>query len=464
MPLFPMVRRSPLFLGTALAASACFSVPPDATPGAEGSSGTAAGATDTSTGGGTTTLPPGQTTSPSTTDAPDDTTSTTDGEESSDGADTTEGGSSGGAMGCADPGAPMGCNDGMVALGDVCFGLTADDVTVGDSPREIAVGDVDDDGNLDIAVADPVANEVRVYRGNGDGTFGNPVSVGGGGAAQLALGLINADTNLDLAILTNGSDYRVYTGDGTGGFSFAANGAVGAVGSDIEIADLDNDGDGDLVVPVWDAVHVLFGTGAGFNPPTVLALNGTVEGSEHIVVGPMQGNSVDLVSSFYDTNNVGVFLNPGNGNLALDSSNATGGGSDGPFDLEAGDFNGDGAMDIVATVEANDQVFILLNDGAGGLIDDIAPISGDVRHVATGDFDGDCIDDLAMARRVGNNYEVAFYASRADGDFDAPVVVPVNPQVEDLQLGDFNNDGLVDAVLSHGGQASPGITIIQTQP
>ncbi len=453
-------RPTARLVGSVLAASSCFSDPPtsNGNGGSTGETATTAADTDTTMESASS--------SPSTTGMTSGVDGSSSAESSSStGADTTSTGSTGGQLGCADPGAPRGCNDGLVAEGDVCFAAVPDELVEDGGPNELAVGDVDGDGDLDFVVVNIATNQVELLRGNGDGTFASLSAQAANNGRGVALGRLNGDDNLDLAVQTGGgTSVRAFAGDGTGGFTLLDNVALGMTGYDLEIADLDNDGDGDLAVPVYDGILVVFGTGAGFNSPTMIPLGAATEGADHIVLAPMTGTSVDLVSSFYDTNNVGVFLNPGNGGLAFDSATSTGSGNDGPADLEAGDFNGDGLTDIVASVTANEEVYILLNDGAGGLLPDLAPLSANAVALATGDFDGDCVDDLAMIRTSGGAYETAFYASRGDGEFDAPVTVALPAVARDLQLGDFNNDGLADALMSIGGSMTDGIVLIQSQP
>jgi hypothetical protein len=395
------------------------------------------------------------------------TTPTTGDDTETGSAETTE--TTGGSAGCADPGARPGCNDGMVAEGDVCFAAVVDEIAPGGSPQRLAVGDVDNDDNLDFVVADTAANEVLIYRGDGSGGFAAATSFNAANPRGVALGHMNADMNLDLVVLHNGgASVTAYSGDGTGAFAFIDSVAFPefTVGTDVEVGDLDNDGDGDVVVPIFSDVYVIFGTGDALNAPTTIALEGTTQGADQIALAPMVDDSIDIVTSFYDTNNVGVFLNAGNGTFSFSGPVATGQGSDGPNDVVTGDFDDDGLPDVVAAVNANNEIYVMLNDGSGGLVEDVGPLAAGAREVATGDFTGDCIDDLAMVRDAATPgaYEAAFYPGMGDGEFAAPTTIAVPSFAVDLALGDFNNDGVADALIVFGGADTAGIGIIQSQP
>ena len=71
------------------------------------------------------------------------------------------------------------------------------------------------------------------------------------------------------------------------------------------------------------------------------------------------------------------------------------------YDIAAGDFNGDGALDLAATFRKDytPQFGVLLGDGSGGLSDPICfTVDSSPMAIAVGDFNGDGRCDLAVRR------------------------------------------------------------------
>ena len=114
----------------------------------------------------------------------------------------------------------------------------------GDATIFVAVADVNDDGKLDLVVAntctDSLCNSsVGVLLGNGDGTFQPPVTDRSGG--QLAMGVATADVNgdgkLDLVVAHNcglpycSGDLGLLLGNGDGTFQPAVSYASGTLGA-----------------------------------------------------------------------------------------------------------------------------------------------------------------------------------------------------------------------------------------
>ena len=84
--------------------------------------------------------------------------------------------------------------------------------------HSVAIGDLNGDGNLDLAVANSSSNNVSVLLGNGDGSFQSAVNYGAGdGPCSVAIGDLNGDGDLDLAVANRISDnvsILINTGDG----------------------------------------------------------------------------------------------------------------------------------------------------------------------------------------------------------------------------------------------------------
>ena len=112
---------------------------------------------------------------------------------------------------------------------------TSTEFTVGGSfpaPNSVAVGFFDADTNLDIVTANINSNEISVFLGNGDGTFGTSTefTVGGTGPNSVAVGFFNVDTNLDIVTANSNflsGEISVFLGNGDGTFGTSTEFTVG---------------------------------------------------------------------------------------------------------------------------------------------------------------------------------------------------------------------------------------------
>ena len=153
--------------------------------------------------------------------------------------------------------------------GDGTFGEEAT-YDVGNEPWGMSIGDLDGDGDADLVVANRVSGNISVLFNNGDGTFADQITfeVGGGDFAapsSVALGDIDGDGDLDLASANIKSfNLSVLLNNGEGTFGQEITYPV-FLAQDVIFVDLDHDGDLDLVLGVvGDAsVMVLLNNGAG---------------------------------------------------------------------------------------------------------------------------------------------------------------------------------------------------------
>ncbi|MEM1185985.1 MAG: VCBS repeat-containing protein [Planctomycetota bacterium] len=155
-------------------------------------------------------------------------------------------------------------------------------------PNAIAIGDMNGDGLPDCVVASFNADTVAVVLNNGDGTFGPAVSlVVGDGVNDVEVGDIDNDGDLDAVAVannTNGTDaVIILTNDGTGTLANPVLSPRTLDPSNVELADIDLDGDLDIMVESFS-----FSEASGIN----VFRNGCPD------TGPMPCNVADLAPPF----------------------------------------------------------------------------------------------------------------------------------------------------------------------
>ena len=168
-------------------------------------------------------------------------------------------------------------NQVQVLMGNGQASFIASTFPTGAGPRAVIAGDFNGDGNPDLAVANFAGNNVTVLLGDGTGNFaaapGSPFEAsnapGNLSPIALASGDFNEDGHLDLAIANSGvNNVSILLGDGTGAFSAAPSGpfATGGFPTWIVAGDMNGDGHLDLAVAnaTSNSVTVLVGSGTGF--------------------------------------------------------------------------------------------------------------------------------------------------------------------------------------------------------
>jgi hypothetical protein len=141
---------------------------------------------------------------------------------------------------------------------------------VGGGPQSVEAGDLDGDGDLDLAVTNSEGGNISVLRNRGDGTFSAQVTYDVRSPAVVAAGDLDADGDLDLALANfdpGTVSVLLNRGDGT----FANPVAYGAGNRPYSVATGDLDGDGDVDLAVTnvddDSVSVLMGVAAPLVAP-----------------------------------------------------------------------------------------------------------------------------------------------------------------------------------------------------
>ncbi|MDR9416551.1 MAG: FG-GAP-like repeat-containing protein, partial [Gracilimonas sp.] len=294
-----------------------------------------------------------------------------------------------------------------------------------DNPNHVISADLNKDGYGDLAVLHQGSELVSIRLSNGDGTFGTASTYSVGAGLQSyggTFGDVDGDGYIDLLVATNSftESFVLFTNDGDGTFtndgSFVFSGSGTYLAENVELVDLDADGDLDLFASFNFTNDGSIGTGAG------------------------------------------RMLNDGTGSFSSPSA-AGFASSDDPDALTTGDFDGDGDIDVAVGLRGSDQIKVYFNNGSGGMFSGGSTLSQDVnspRALSALDIDEDGDLDLAVANHDNNNV-IVFENTGATGGTAPFAFFPVSYSTGastfpiDISSGDVDDDGDQDLIVLVSG-------------
>jgi len=337
-----------------------------------------------------------------------------------------------------------------ILLGDGTGKFTLRTQINDDTDGPVYLLDLNGDHHLDIVAVDVLGARFLVLLGIGDGTFQNYVAYGGQTSGSLLLADLDGDGHPDMLFQYAPAQLGIFKGNSDGTFaSLAPLSSVSTTNPLVGVYDFNGDGIPDLLFTSPTGI----GVGLAQSTLDFTPINMTVSGGPSTiyitlaqpVAGDFNGDGhLDLAMPV--EGGIAILLGTGTGTFAsadfYDMGQIVGAAA-------VADFNGDKSPDIAVTLEAT-YPRLLLGNGKGSFTLGPDPNltygaqAADVTLLAA-DFNGDGIKDLNLGNVIPNQASSAIQSVElgiGNGTFSAPVSVPNGSPI----IGDVNNDGRSDMV------------------
>lgn len=356
-------------------------------------------------------------------------------------------------------------------LGDGLGGFTAPQVF---EPAfayfQSAIGDFDGDGDDDF-----VATLTREFFGtssaayfssNGDGTFASAVEITDVANVYVTSADLDGDGILDLTLGresasfgdTNPNVIELWYGIGNG--EFIEMSVVKSISPlRIVVADLTGNGFGDLIAANGpaDRISIHLAEGPSVYDPNVVSLHAH-ERPQGSAAGDFDGDGALDIVIFDSAVDADVFVSFGDGagGVAATSEFEIGGF---PQSAIPSDLNTDVHVDLVVSVALPAATVLLIGDGTGQF--DLVPLTPLSGPTVVADFTGDGITDIVVADET-----LRLFQGNGDGTFAGMTPLSFLDVTVALEAGDFDEDGQLD-LLATGrlfGSSQDSIVLLQGLP
>ena len=350
-------------------------------------------------------------------------------------------------------------------------------------------GDFDGDGFIDLVFSiltletHPTGSNNSMFRvtyGNGTGSFSGITDIPRLNSSDadkrghlLVAGDFNGDGLNDFAY-AGGNVLELFSGDPARIHPsiYRVNDITRVIGAPIYAIDTDNDDDLDIIT-LQSSLFLTENIGGNFDGTTIYSSD--LISATNLITGDFNGDNINdvLIIGLNGINDINLAVFAGNisGGFDLPSSITPlsndlfmgGNAFDLPSkDLAAGDFDGDGLLDVAIT-STTDFVQIMMGNGAGGFTVGQRVIVGTRPiHVRAADFDLDGITDLATINQDSKTIIISL--GNGDGTFadntgsdvrSISILLDRDVDLFDMDIANIDGGNYPDIILAENGTNPP---------
>ena len=290
-------------------------------------------------------------------------------------------------------------------------------------------------------------------------SFSSPVQTGvTGQPSGLAAADIDADGDQDLLVANINTPSVVHVMTNSGGtLAQTSTVTIGDQGQQVATGDFDADGDIDFAVTTRSAgmVEVATNNGSGtFTSPATQYAAGTQPTG--LTVGDFNHDGDQDLATANNDGNVNVLLGTTGATFGAAAPFASG---TNPVSVAAGDVNGDGKRDLVVTNSGSHNVSVLAGNGAGSFAAALTFPATSANGLALGDFNEDGRLDAAVSNNA-NPGEVRLLFGTGGGGLGLAKTVATGNFPKSVAAGDVNGDGHTDLVTANNTFPGPSLTVL----
>lgn len=326
-----------------------------------------------------------------------------------------------------------------------------------DYVTKINLVDLDKDGDLDIVSSSVNDDTIAWFENNGDPVnpvfTKNTITLTANAATSVVVADLDNDGDLDVVSSSSQDDTVAwYENDGNADPTFTK--IIITTTADwaflVAVGDLDNDGDLDIISGSQSDLTLAWFENDGASDPSFSqnVISTTVSGIHDIAVGDLDNDGdLDMLVALRYSNTVSWYENNGAPNPTFNNNIIT----TNAMTVKAvslGDLDNDGDLDVLSTSTADNTIAWYENDGATNPTFTKTVISSTVSDLLTvnvGDVDGDGDLDVLVANV--NTFDYYENDGASDPTFTNVLITSNSNSASSIVGGDMDNDGDLDIVV-----------------
>ena len=320
--------------------------------------------------------------------------------------------------------------------------------------QSLAIGDLDNDNDLDVVYGYWGSNETKLYwqkNLDGLGTFGQPILLNTNDNYYMYIQIMDIDNDGDNDITANATNLVLYKNNGQGVFTDSS---LGSYIDSFNITDITGDGLMDVITISGYDMHAkkqnIDGTFSFLQVMSNFAQAEKIysadidsDGDNDILTIYENGN-IRNIRLYKNSNGLGTFTSQ----VLITLPNLNSASSEYDNGLDFTDFDGDGAIDILVRQAQLNQISWYKNTGnySFGPEQIITNDALNARDAMAADVNGDEYQDI-VAISIGDGNVAWYQNTNGLGGFSVAKMVSYNAYfVNNADVGDLNGDGTPDII------------------